>query len=212
METGLFPGYVGERCNLRMATPVILSHKVWYRIRTHVIAAQTRLITVWDAFAGVGIDAIIASKILKTTVFATEVHGRTYELLEQNIRRQKANVIACRADALQNAFRTDLVYLDPPWGDEFYPTAEFDFFLKFRPLLEFMQQWARFIVIKTPILLGPTEPPWTPVYTYRSEKYRITIWLFDMSPLYHARAIGPSDTVCEYDSANKNGQGDPYVG
>lgn len=212
METGLFPGYLGERRNLRMATPVILAHKVWHRVNVYVMAAQTRLITVWDAFAGLGIDAVVASKILKTTVFATEVHERTYELLEQNIHRQKANVIARRVDALQNAFQTDLVYLDPPWGDEFQPTREFDFFLHFRPLLEFMQQWARFIVVKTPILLGPTKPPQEPVYAYRSEKYRIIVWLFDTSPLYHTGGIEPSETVCEHDGANENRQGNPHVG
>jgi len=212
METGLFPGYRGERRNLRMATPVVLAHKVWHHIGTWLNKRRVRLCATWDAFAGLGVDAVVASQTLQTCVFATEKDRHTYTLLCDNIRRHGANVVARYTDAFQDPFRVDLIYLDPPWEDTFCPTKPFDFFGKFRALLMFMQNWGRFVVIKTPLLLGPTKPPWDPVYAYRSEKYRIIVWLFDTSPLADAGSVGPLESIDEQDGTNQHGQGDPHVG
>ena len=191
MECALFPGYRGERYNLRMATPVFLAHNVWNRVQAWMIEKQIRLCAVWDAFAGIGVDAVIASKILNVCVFATEKDTHTYALLSGNIAHHRANVITRHADALKSTIRVDLIYLDPPWGKDFRPSEPYDFFSKFRDLLVFMEKWGRFIVIKTPILLGPTQPPWEYIYVYHSKKYRISVWLFDTRPLHHTRAIRP---------------------
>lgn len=212
METGLFPGYLGERRNLRMATPVVLASKVWHHIGAWLNKNRVHLCIIWDAFAGLGVDAVTASQILQTCVFATENDARTYELLCNNVRRKGADVMTQKIDAFQSAFQADLIYLDPPWEDDFSPTQDFDFFGKFRDLLMFMQKWGRFVVVKTPLLLGSTRPPWTPVYAYRSEKYRIIVWLFDVSTLPDTRSVGPLETVNEDDSADEDGQGNPNIG
>ena len=157
-------------------------------------------------------DAVIASKTLQAIVFATEKDSRTYALLCDNIDRNRANVIAWHTNALKSAFRVDLIYLDPPWGDDFRPTETFDFFDIFRDLLVFMQEWARFLVIKTPLLLGPTETPWDPIYAYHSEKYRIIVWLFDTSPLSQARSIGPLESIDKHNGTNQHRQGNPDIG
>ena len=212
METGLFPGYRGERRNLRMATPVVLAHKVWHHIGTCLSKRRIHLCAIWDAFAGLGVDAVVASKTLQTCVFATEKDRHTYTLLRDNIDRNQANVVARCADAFQGAFRVDLVYLDPPWGSAFCPTEAFDFFGKFQDLLVFMQSWGRFVVVKTPLILGPTRPPWKPVYAYRSEKYRIIVWLFDLSALYQTRSVGPLEPIDKHNGTDEHGQGDPNIG
>lgn len=212
METGLFPGYRGERKNLRMATPVILAYKVWHHIGNHIKQRNTHLYAIWDAFSGLGVDAVAAAKTLQTVVFATEKDPATYALLQQNITTHdpRGLVIARCADAFQNPFRCDLIYLDPPWEDAFHPSEPYDFFDRFQVLFAFMKPWARFLVIKTPLLIGPTEPPWPPAYAYRSKKYRIIFWLFDLQN--HATGIHPFETIDEEDGGDEHEDGGPCGG
>lgn len=214
MENGLFPGYKGERKNLRMATPVLLAHKVWHHIGMQVKQLGVSLYSIWDAFGGIGIDSIVASKVLKTTVFVTEKDPPTYQLLQGNIVTQRAHgVVSSLANSLSQPFQCDLIYLDPPWGNQFHPQYSFDFFLYFRRLMVFMRPWCRILVVKTPLLIGPTPPLWKPLYAYRSQKYRIIIWLWDTKSLTlnHTRSIHPLESIDKEDGTNQHGQGHPDI-
>lgn len=204
METGLFPGYRGERPNLRMATPLILARKVWHNLRACL--RKHRFYVIWDAFAGIGIDAMAASHAFQVTVLATEKDQRTYQWLCHNLRGSQ-DVIPYHGNAWTHPIEADLIFLDPPWGDAFQPTLPFDFFQEFRDLLLFMKEWAPFLVVKTPLLLGPTPPPWRPRYVYRSQKYRLQVWLFE-----HARRVDPLETVHPQNDGCQNAEGAPRIG
>lgn len=177
-----------------------------------------------DVFGGIGIDAITASRALNIAVFVTERDSVTFQCLCRNIISQDASrVIADHRDGREQPFLTELVYLDPPWGNDYLPGRPFDFFGVFGELIQSEARWCRFLIVKTPFFLGATRAPWKPIYAYCSRKYRIIMWVFDVTSegnfhnslrlaLLHTGRVNPPKAVDEQHSAHDNKDGYPGVG
>lgn len=211
IESALFPGFRGRRANFRMATPVVLAHKIWRQVEHALRDARISVYCAWDAFGGIGVDAIVAAQHLRTTVLVTETDRATYELLCDNITFHGCaeRVLPRCADAFRSCVECDVLYLDPPWGDAFDKSEHFDFFQYFRALLGHFAGWCAALVVKTPLQCGPTRPPFRVLYVYRSQKFRLMVWILLPN---HAAGVAPSQAVYGEHNAHEHGERNPSVG
>ena len=84
---------------------------------------------VWDMFAGIGTDTIRLSKLCGKIV-STELCPETYAELRKNIEsRGITNVTTLLGDCHQyvDQIQSDIVYFDPPWGDQFQTGQKYEF-------------------------------------------------------------------------------------
>jgi tRNA G37 N-methylase Trm5 len=85
---------------------------------------------VWDMFAGIGTDSIRLASVAGK-VISTELNPETYACLVKNIKAADVPaIIECHnADATEIKFKSepDVIYFDPPWGDDFKSGQPFSF-------------------------------------------------------------------------------------
>ena len=114
-----FPKY------LTYATPHSIAEIVFQSANEHLQLADKAVL---DMFAGVGSDTLHLAR-WAGRVDALEVHGTTYGCLHTNLKTSKLpNVHAHREDALTwNRSGSDVVYVDPPWGDAYNKHRPFAF-------------------------------------------------------------------------------------
>jgi hypothetical protein len=109
---------------------------------------------IWDVFAGIGGDAVqflhLFPRAQITAVQRATADGRT-DRLKHNL-NNRCTVCICDAKAFlqDHATRCDLLYLDPPWGDEkgLFTAPEFVANLK-RDVLDELRAKCGLICLKT---------------------------------------------------------------
>lgn len=114
--------YLPER--LHYVTPYQISQAVAKLVHDHYSLQDA---TVWDMFAGIGMDSVNLSRYAKQ-VISTEVDLPTYCKLETNC-QNNTNITCIHADCCRGLAKgtADVVYFDPPWGDDFMSGTDFDF-------------------------------------------------------------------------------------
>ena len=90
---------------------------------------------VWDMFAGIGTDSLRLATVAGK-VIATELNVDTYKCLLKNVKvnfngTSAPGIIECyNTDATEKQFLNgapDVIYFDPPWGDDFKSGQRFSF-------------------------------------------------------------------------------------
>ena len=119
---------------LSYTTPVYIAEKITELItRYYTKNLNVESLTVWDMFAGLGVDSIYLAKC-GNSVFCNEISDPIFNILTKNItslnmtelvKTSKLDCVCC-LDAITNC-GVNLIYFDPPWGDSFNSTKIFDF-------------------------------------------------------------------------------------
>jgi len=113
--------YFGSRQDIRCATRPVVSEGLWGLVSDKLFGKVT---TVWDAFCGIGVDTIQATRYFQR-VFATEIEQKTYEKFVTNMRMRRVSgmvLSSCQIDCLEVKelpFPVNLLYFDPPWGKDY---------------------------------------------------------------------------------------------
>lgn len=81
---------------------------------------QPSNLLLWDMFGGIGTDTINFAKYF--SILTTEIDQNTFKLLKHNITQYRiSNVNLMNINCLDiiDKITTDIVYYDPPWGDNY---------------------------------------------------------------------------------------------
>ena len=100
---------------------IVLSH-----LSVHFNGLQNKII--WDMFAGIGTDSI---RLAKTAgrVICTEINQETFACWKKNTAPYVNIEIHCKDCSVfrPNNFQPDLIYFDPPWGENYRSGVPFSF-------------------------------------------------------------------------------------
>jgi len=97
-------------------------------------------IILWDMFGGIGSDSISFSEYFN--IITTELDSKIFQILKQNVRNHgvsNVQVLNINCLLLLHTIQPDVIYFDPPWGNDFNPKEDFDFTnvtIDFLPQLE----------------------------------------------------------------------------
>jgi len=128
---------------------------------------------VWDMFAGIGTDAIRLSQMCGKIV-ATEICQTTYGELQQNINvRNIKNITTICGDCFKHvdSVHADIVYFDPPWGEQFHTGQKYEFSQDILELALKVHQRAH-LIIKAPFNSSSFERLFTTAETLATTAYR----------------------------------------
>jgi len=126
----------------------------------HIYELKSKVL--WDMFAGIGTDAVRFS-YFTGKILCSEINNDTYQSLNANMDMLNVhNVSTFKEDCSTAEHLSDIVYFDPPWGEQFVSGANFDFdsvILGKCTVTELMvKTYARCdMIIKTPFLCDTVE-------------------------------------------------------
>jgi len=132
----------GTNRNLRCSTKPHVAQAVWKRAWDEIVEKRhhATVTTVWDAFAGIGVDTVEAARRFQR-VLATECDPHTFRRLQGNVRaaglHPRQAILRCAnclvAGAGTSDFPIGLLYFDPPWGNAYRKEAYADIRLETAP-------------------------------------------------------------------------------
>lgn len=116
-----------DKGKLNFITPYILSTQMCRY--ASLIYRQYKPQVIWDMFGGIGSDTIELSNYF--SVITTEIDPQVYALLKQNIstyRCPNVNILKGNCLTLLPIMKPDVIYFDPPWGENYKSKMKnFDF-------------------------------------------------------------------------------------
>jgi len=131
----------GTNRNLRCSTKPHVARAVWKRAWEEIAKRKRATVTtVWDAFAGIGVDTVEAARRFQR-VLATECDPHTFRRLQGNVHaaglHSQQVLLRCANCLVPGAGTSDfpigLLYFDPPWGHDYRKEAFADLRLDTAP-------------------------------------------------------------------------------